>query len=596
MNKKDKESNKNRGVKGANLSMSTLKRLFSLSSSQTRPILIGSIALVLGSGINLLFPYLIKEILNENLGYSITTDLPTIALGLIALFALQASFFYVRHYYFYLAGHRVVGELRTKLFSSIVSKDINFFDTARVGDLLSRLSSDTQLVQRAVTINISVFARYSIQVIGGLLLMLFISWKLTLVIILLIPFLVVISMTWGKKLKSLSKKMQEALSEASVRAEEAITSIRTVIVYSGSNYETGLYKKAINQSVALGTERSNSAAAFSSCMVFLIHSSLVGVVCFGASLVLKNELSLGDLSAFVMYGIIVAVSLSFIAGTWEEVTQSLGACERIFEIIDRTSLVHSPLQPVSIPTHQAPAIVFDRVFFRYASRPEKLILEDLSFEIPSGKTLALVGPSGAGKSTIASLIPRFYDPEHGKITYNSLDIKEVSLDDLRSHISVVAQSPQVFSSSIGENIRYGNLSATDEEVIQAAKAAYLHDFIMSLSDGYQTLVGDKGIQLSGGEKQRVAIARALIKNPKLIILDEATSSLDSENEHLIQKALMKLLQNRTALIIAHRLSTVQHADIVLVLEEGKILQSGTHQSLVNSPGLYQNLVQYQLLS
>lgn len=570
-------------------------RLVALAREHTAALTCGLVVLSLAAGVNLLFPYLIKMVLNEQLGLSIQHDMPKLTALLILLFAVQALFFYYRHFCFYVVGYRIVSTLRTKLFAAIVNQDISYFDASRTGDLLSRLSSDTELVQRAVTVNLSVAIRYVIQIIGGAALMLYISVKLTIMVLTIVPVLVIGSIFWGKKLKRLSRQFQEQLGEASVIAEEAVGAIRTVKVFAGSEHEIKRYDSAIQASLELGIQRTRVGALFSSAMVFLMHSTIALSILFGGYLVLNHQLSLADLTAFLLYCVIVAVSLGFLVGTWDEFMRAVGGAERIFAIIDQVPKIVAPPNPLHLPSRNAGRVEFEHITFSYPSRPNANVLENVSFSIDEGKTVALVGPSGAGKSTVGSLICRFYDPDLGKITYCGIPLTDLDPCELRADISVVAQNPQVFSSSLWDNFLYGNLRATKADVEAATRAANIHDFIVSLPKGYDTLVGDRGILLSGGERQRVAIARALLKDPKFLILDEATSALDSENEQLVQQALSRLMAGRTSLVIAHRLSTVQNADLVIVLEEGRICQIGTHKSLVAEPGLYRTLVEHQVL-
>lgn len=579
-------------------SPTTLRRVLQLAGSVKKWLFVGLIALTIGSGINLLFPYLIRAILNETLGLSLQTDLNSVGLILIGLFFIQAIVFYLRHYCFSVAGHRFVADLRVKLFSAIAEQDISFFDSSKVGDLLSRLSADTQLLQRAVTMNISVALRYMLHVIGGIILMAVISMKLTAVILVLAPLIICASSIWGSTLRGLSRRMQTELGETNVIAEESISSIHTVKVYAGVPYEVGRYKTGILKTLQTGIERSHVASLFSSSMVFLVHTGIAVVIWYGGSLVLHSELTVGDLTAFVLYCVIVAVSVGFLTNVWDEFMQAVGASERIFEVLDSTANIVSPKSPAVISSKDLTQahVAFNHVSFSYPTRPEKLVLDGLSFDIPPGQVTALVGPSGAGKSTIASLIARFYDPTSGSITFCGSPLPTLSLEQLRAQISFVSQSPQIFSGTIYQNIAYGRLNARMQEIQAAAEAASIHSFIEALPDKYDTLVGDKGIQLSGGQRQRIAIARAILKNPQFLILDEATSALDSENEFLVQTALQLLMKARTTLVIAHRLSTVQHADQVLVLRDGKIVQQGNHDSLLKDPqGLYHTLIQHQLL-
>ncbi len=572
-------------------------RVLALGRSERKALTLGLIALTLGSAINLLFPYVIRSILNQQFGLSLSTHLLPMTLGLICLFGVQAVFFYYRHYFFQMAGYRVVTKLRNDLYAAIVNQDIAFFDSARVGDLLSRLSADTQLVQRAVTINVSVGLRYILQVIGGICMMLYISWKLSVLILLLIPLIVGASYFWGKKLGALSKRMQAELARANVVAEESIGAIRTVRIFGGEGDEKRRYIAANAAALQLGEDRTKVAALFSSSMVFLLHSGIALSIWYGGELVLRNAMTIGDLTGFLLYCVIVAVSFGFLVGAWEEFMQAVGASERLFEILDSTPQVVEPATPRPIPeTSGSAAIEFREVSFAYPSRAELPVLEQVSFSIAEGQTVALVGPSGGGKSTVASLISRFYDPQHGSIYYRGEPLTALSLRELRTHMSAVPQQPQVFSVSIRENIAYGRPGASEAEIVAAAKAAHILDFAESLPQGLDTLVGDRGVQLSGGERQRIAIARAILRDPKVLILDEATSSLDSENEQLVQRALEALMKGRTTLVIAHRLSTVQHADEVLVLQKGAIVQRGTHHTLMQNEGLYRSFVTHQLIS
>ena len=440
--------------------------------------------------------------------------------------------------------------------------------------------------------------RYLLQVLGGIVAMFFISARLSLFILLLIPALVFGAAIWGKRLRRYSRVMQDCLGELGVMAEESMTAIRTVQAFAGPDYEVEKFEQRNLEALKAGEARTKIAAMFSSSMVFFMNTALALLVAYGGYLVLAQRLSIGDLTGFVLYGLLVAVSFGFLVNVWEEFTQAIGAAERIFQVIDSPAKIVSPVGAEKLRGGgpRALSLRLEDVTFSYASRPEAKVLKNFSLEIASGETVALVGPSGAGKSTVASLIPRFYDPEFGRVLVDGKDIRTLEIASLRKNIALVSQTPQVFSSSIAENIRYGRLGASDEEIREAARAASLDTFIRALPLGYDTLIGDKGVQLSGGEKQRLAIARAILKNADILILDEATSSLDSENESLVQQALERLRENRTTLIIAHRLSTVVHADKVLVLRDGEIVQQGTHSALMATPGLYKSLVEHQLLN
>ncbi len=570
-------------------------RIFIFAKPHIKTITIGLIALVAGSGINLLFPALIRAVLNGEYGLSLERDILPVTIALVLLFAVQSGIFYLRHLAFQSVGYKVVTELRRKLFAAILAQDIAFFDGSRVGDLLSRLASDTEVVQRAITINVSVALRYFLQVVGGVCLMIYLSPRLSLVLLLIIPLLMVSGIYWGKKLRKLSTHMQTALGTATVAAEEAIGAIRTVRSTGGEKAENERFQDASEHALQAGIARTQIAAVFSSTMVFLMNSSIACAIGYGGVLVLNQSLSLGDLAGFLLYAVVVAVSFGFLVGAWDEFMQAVGASDRIFEILDSKPKVISPQRPLFPIDGTEPPVVFEGVSFSYPVRQDNLVLKDISFTVQEGATVALVGPSGSGKSTIANLLLRFYDPGEGEIRYRGVSLREIDPSVLRKEVGIVQQTPQVFSVSIGDNIRYAKPSASDEEVKEAAIKARVDEFVKSLPEGYNTLVGDRGIRLSGGERQRIAIARAFLQSPKLLILDEATSSLDSENEALVQQALEEIMKGRTTIVIAHRLSTVQHASEVLVLKDGAICQRGTHQTLMNVSGLYKTLVEHQLL-
>ncbi|MCC6953111.1 MAG: ATP-binding cassette domain-containing protein [Deltaproteobacteria bacterium] len=571
-------------------------RLLKLALPHKRDLGIGLAALLVASGINLLFPYLIRQALNGELGLNLMNDLGRFSLLLIALFLVQACMFYVRHLSFATAGYKVVADLRETLYRAMMSQDVAFFDRSRVGDLMSRLSNDTQLMQNAVTVNVSVAIRFLLQVVGGIALMIWISGKLTLVILATLPIVMFGGRYWGKRLAAASRRMQAELGEAAVVAEESLGAVRIVRMYAGEKHETSRYRAAIQRALESGITRTGIAAVFSSSMVFVIHASIAVVLWYGGSLVLAQELTLADLTAFILYGVIVAASLGFLLSAFDEFLHALGASERIFEVIDSRPTIAAPVNPSSIHAEREPHVSFQGVSFSYPSRPDVEVLHDITFDVARGKTIAIVGPSGAGKTSIASLIPRFYDPQHGSIDYCGVDLRQLDPEQLRNEISFVTQDNLVFSVSIEENIRYGKPDADDAEIRHAAQLAQLSTFVEGLPEKYRTLVGDRGVQLSGGERQRLAIARAILKNPKLLILDEATSALDSENESLVRAAMQELMRGRTTIVIAHRLSSVQTADTVLVLKSGRIVQRGTHEQLIAVEGLYKTLVEFQVLN
>jgi ABC-type multidrug transport system fused ATPase/permease subunit len=574
---------------------STVRGVISLLRQYPTAVAIGLIFLIAGTLVNLALPALARELLN-NYGISfIHRNLGMVGGIVVVLFALQGICFYGRTALFGALGQRVASDLRSRLFEATILQPISFFDSERTADLVSRLSSDTILIQDAVSIRLSVMLRYGLQVMLGAGLMAFISLKLTLVVLSALILLVLISMMLGSKLRRVSRAQQAALGASAVIAEESFGSARIVKAFNQELTEIGRFQKRNTEVLNLGINRSRISAFFQSFVSFLLNSSLAVLILYGVVEVFEGGLPAGDLTAFLAYGAIVAVSFSFIAGSYAEIMQAVGATERVFEILSQGKPLAARGEAKKLNGNTSAELVMERVGFAYPSRPEAPVLHDVELVIPSGKKIALVGPSGAGKSTIVNLLLRFYDPITGRVTLNGVDLRDLDPTELRRVVSYVPQEPDLFGVSIAENLRYGKSDATEQELLAASQKAGITEFIESLPNGFQTIVGERGAQLSGGQKQRVAIARAILRNPQILILDEATSALDSENEALVQGALSELLRGRSALIIAHRLSTIRDADLVVVLDGGRIVQTGTHEQLCSVPGLYSSLVQRQEL-
>ncbi|MFM1848633.1 MAG: hypothetical protein RL417_2107 [Pseudomonadota bacterium] len=573
-----------------------LRRLLALVRPHRLIFFVAMCGLALGSGVNLLLPEVIRQLIDGPYAALLRENQRLVGAALIGIFALQASGFYLRSYFFGVIGQRVVAALRKQLVDSILGQEVTFFDERRTGDLISRLHADTQLIQDTVSIRLSILVRYALQVVVGIGLMVWISPQLTLAIIVLVPLLVFFSIFLGRKLRRLSRAQQSELGEATTVAEEAFTAIRVVKAFARELFEARRYERVNARVLDLGERRTAVSAFFSSFVSFLMNGCIVLVLLYGLSIVGAGELSTGDLTAFLLYGVIVAVSFAFIASTWSEMMQSAGAAERIFEILDLTPSLGVAIGAPARLTEWRGDVEFSAVSFSYPTRPTVPVLDEVAFTLAPGESTALVGPSGSGKSTIVSLLLGFYRPAKGEIRCGGHDLATLSLDELRRQIAIVPQEPQLFATTIAENLRYGKETASDTELAQACAQANILEFIESLPEGFDTPVGERGVQLSAGQKQRLVIARAMLKDPVLLILDEATSALDSENEYLVQKALASLLENRTALIIAHRLSTIKNCDRLLVIEHGRIVQSGTHESLSRGPGLYSQLVSRQELT
>lgn len=571
-----------------------LKFIFDLTRPHFGKLILGTVFLLLGAGVNLLFPQILRQAINNGNGQMLLTRSDGLISELVVLIFLQAVFVYGRSYLFLVIGQDVVADLRKQLYRSLVHQRIAFFDRERTGDLISRLASDTTLIQTAVSVSFSVLARYSLQVVVGTILMAFISLKLTMTILICLPLLVGISMFLGRRLKAASKNVQSELGRANVVAQESLNSIRTVKAFGRENFTSIHYGTAIAKALEWGVRRSRASAFLQSFASFLMYLSLILVVWFGWQLVSNLEIGAGDLAGFLMYGAIVAVSFAFLAGTYADLMQALGGVERVVDLLAEDARDLRPTLTLDQPIRGS--LEFRGVDFCYPSRPESKVLKGVTFHIEPGQRVAFVGPSGAGKSTITQLILKFYSPSNGQILFDGIDVSKLYTDNLRSQIAIVSQEPELFSMTIAENLRFAKDGIEDDELLQACKKANLDEFIRSLPNGLETPVGDRGIQLSGGQKQRLAIARAMLRNPKFLILDEATSALDSSNEALVQESLLELMRDRTTLIIAHRLSTVKSVDQVYVIDNGMIVQHGTHDLLKSVDGLYKDFVNKQELA
>lgn len=554
---------------------------------------IGLIALIIGSGINLILPEVIRRLLNGNYQHWLIANPWPTALGLIGLFGLQGVAFYFRSYIFNVIGQRVIYDLRVTLYNAVMDKPVAFFDSIRTGDLVSRIASDAQLIQDAVSLRLSILIRYSFQVMVGLILMAVLSWKLTCAIVLTLPLLVGISIVLGKKLKHYSKEVQRTLGHATTVAEETFSGIKIVKVFGKEPAEKKRFNTAAEEVRSFGIKRSRISAFFSSFVSFLMNAAIVGIFMLGIGLVSHSDMSYGDLTAFMLYGVIVAVSFSFVASSFSELAQASGAVERIFDLTEIRA-EHVPSVGTSEIADPVGAVEFKNVSFAYPVRADKKILNDISFSMQPGTMTAVVGPSGSGKSTLAALLLKLYEPDSGEITFDRNPLSTLRPEWFHTRVALVPQDPLLFAISIAENVAYGLQDATSEEIYAACEKAQVLEFAKRLPQGLDTICGERGHQLSGGERQRVAIARALIRNPLLLVLDEATSALDSTSEYLVQSALREALHSCTSLVIAHRLSTVQHADQLIVLDNGSIVQTGTHDKLSTSEGLYAELLQKQL--
>jgi subfamily B ATP-binding cassette protein MsbA len=572
-------------------SAAELRRLLHYLRPYSGPMFFATVALVMGAVLGLVFPWIMQNLVDIVLARGDAGELNRITLVLIATFLLRGVFYYIQNYYLAFAGERIVVDLRRETYEHLHTLSPRFFADRRVGELVSRLSSDVTLVRSALTNNVAAVLSQSLTFVGSLALMLALNWRLTLFILGVAPVVAVSAVLFGRSLRRLSTSVQDQLANATATAEEALGGVRVVKAFTREAYEVERYAEQIERTFDSTMALTRVRSAFGPLVTFLGFSALAGILWFGGREVLAGRLTGGALVAFLVYGINLAAALGAFTNLYSQIQEALGASRRIFELLDEVPEIRDAPGAVALPPIRG-HLRFEGVSFTYPGSHLDVI-HDLHLEVRPGEALALVGPSGAGKSTTFNLIPRFYDPTRGRVCLDGHDLRDVTLLSLRAQIGLVPQETHLFSGTVRENLLYGKLDATEAEVVAAARAANADDFIRALPQGYDTRVGERGIKLSGGQRQRVAIARTILRDPRLLLLDEATSSLDSESEVLVQEALERLMRGRTTVIIAHRLSTVQRVDRIAVLDAGRLVELGTHAELLRADGLYARLYRMQ---
>lgn len=551
------------------------------------------LALIFTASLTLSVGYGVRILIDEGFAQQSTAELGSAIQFILLITVLISIGTFFRFYLVSSVGERVSADIRLAVFNHIIRLHPSYFETNGSGDIMSRITTDTTLLQSIIGSSFSMAMRSALMCIGAIVMLFATNVKLTLIVLASVPFVLVPILFYGRRVRALSRQSQDSMADVGSYAGEAIEHIKTVQSYSYEPQEKQAFAVEVERAYDIGRRRVKQRAILISGVIVIVFSAIAGMLWVGGSDVIQGTMSAGDLGAFVFYAIMVASSVATISEVLGELQRAAGATERLIEILQVKSDITAPEQPIDSFDQVASDVQFDQVTFHYPSRPDSAAIEGLNLSVQEGKVLALVGPSGAGKTTLFELLQRFYDPQHGTVRIGGIDLRDCEPSQLRQQMALVPQQPALFSNDVMHNIRYGNPNATDEQVIEAAKKAHAHDFIVNLPEGYQSFLGERGVRLSGGQKQRIAIARAILKDPAILLLDEATSALDSESEHHVQQALDQLMQGRTTIIIAHRLSTIQHADQIAVLEHGQLVDIGTHLELMQSCDLYQRLVELQ---
>jgi len=566
--------------------MKEFRKILKYARPYAKSLVFAFFCLTLTSLINLVLPLIVRNMINAVVVLKNSEVLDGLAWDLIIIIGLQAVFAVTHSYIFGFVGHRMTTDFRIEFFSHIQSLSLRFFQERRVGEILSRMSNDISVIENAlVTIPVALL-RQSITLLGAMTIILYLNWKLTGLILLILPPLMIFARVFGRRLKMFSEKLQDHVAQAVVVLEEVISSIKIVKSFNREPYEQNRFRGKIETAFDRAVDKLKVSSFFGPFILGLTFLVSTLLIWYGGYQVMQGATTPGELAAFFLYALIIAGPIGTFIRLYTQIQEASGAISRVYEILDTQPIIQNPKNPLQLRGLTG-GIKFESVSFGYRDTAE--VIHNVSFDVLPGQTAALVGPSGAGKSTLIKLLLRFFDPSSGIIRLDEYDIRNLDRESFLSQIALVPQETLLFGGTVRENILYGKLDATEAELEGAAQKANAHEFIMSMEKGYDTVVGEKGAKLSGGERQRIAIARAILKDPKILVLDEATSSLDNRSESLIQDALEALMASRTTFIVAHRLSTVHKADQIIVLDKGSIVEVGQHEDLIENKGLYHNL-------
>ncbi|NNF17387.1 MAG: ATP-binding cassette domain-containing protein [Gammaproteobacteria bacterium] len=580
--------------KSALARLQPLKFLWPFARPYKKQVVLALIFLILAALAMLALPAAVREMIDNGFDSANSGNLDRHFLWVFLVAVMMGVFSSLRFYWVSWLGERVVADVRIALYHHISGMSPSFFEHTRTGEVLSRLNTDTTLIDSVVGSSFSIALRSAAVLIGSIVMLFITSPKMAAILALAIPVVLAPILFFGRRIRAMSRQSQDSIADFSALATESINAIHTVQSFAAEPFERKRFSATVMTSFAKAKKRIVSRSLMTAIVVITLFGGIILMLRSGAYDVASGAMSAGTLSQFILYALFAASSAGGLSEVWGTVQRAAGAVERIAELMHTASEIQSPAAPHPLGTTTTGAFEFNDVSFSYPSRPDRLALKDFSLQVAPGETVALVGPSGAGKSTVMDLLLRFYDPQHGVISVNGIDIRSVALADLRSRFGLVAQRAEIFSCSARDNIAYGLTDVSDEAVVAAAKTALADEFIRNLTDGYDTYLGERGVRLSGGQQQRIAIARAVVRNPAILLLDEATSSLDARSEALVQRALDNVMKNRTTLVIAHRLATVLKVDRIIVMDEGRVVATGSHEELLRQDGIYQEFAALQL--